>query len=181
MGTGVSSKNESAKRAIQRCGVNRNSSPAEIVDRLDKYRDKYDIGDGDQLWACFDKDHWAESNHIQNLRQDFLQLCRQKDYFVAMSHPCFELWLLLHFEEPTEGHEVACAKRKTKACRFLASVTTKQIVRHFLLHMQWSLPAIERAKTSDVSPDEIPERPATRVYKILEELARRGAIDIVGS
>ena len=69
-----------------------------MIARLDNFKEEVATQKGDQFWLCIDKDHWADSGHIDNLVQ-VLQHCRRKGYHVAISNPCFELWLLLHFEE----------------------------------------------------------------------------------
>ncbi len=47
----------------------------------------------DQVWCVFDVD---EHPHISEARQ----MARDNELHLAVSNPCFELWLLLHFREP---------------------------------------------------------------------------------
>ena len=89
------------------------SSPGDIVRRLKDFEREFQLGDGDQLWYCGDLDHWAESGHIANFTEA-LQLCKQADYRIAVSNPCFELWLLLHFVDLDEDHSVTCAAVETR-------------------------------------------------------------------
>lgn len=48
------------------------------------------IDDGDEAWVLIDRD---QHNDIDQA----LALARKNGVNVALSHPCFELWLLLHF------------------------------------------------------------------------------------
>ncbi len=54
------------------------------------------IGDEDELWICIDADHWIRGSHQRELAE-VLRQCRSNGYGVAISNPCFEVWLLLHF------------------------------------------------------------------------------------
>lgn len=75
------------------------SSPGAVLQRLDEFKAKYATEENDQFWLCIDQDHWAESAHIGTLIQ-VLRHCADKQFGIAISNPCFELWMLLHFESP---------------------------------------------------------------------------------
>lgn len=49
----------------------------------------------DEAWLVVDQDQWTE----QQLEQLFAWSKEQENYHLALSNPCFELWLLLHFED----------------------------------------------------------------------------------
>jgi hypothetical protein len=51
-----------------------------------------------ELWAVFDRDE----NTPQEVYAAF-RLARQNGIRIAFSHPCFELWLLLHFKNGVPG------------------------------------------------------------------------------
>lgn len=72
------------------------SSPKAVVERLNRYRVEEQIGDEDELWICIDADHWIRGSHQRELAE-VLRQCRSNGYGVAISNPCFEVWLLLHF------------------------------------------------------------------------------------
>lgn len=53
----------------------------------------------DQTWAVFDKDDLDKSEgNIERFNEAF-KLGKQNDVQIAYSNECFELWLLLHFED----------------------------------------------------------------------------------
>lgn len=62
------------------------------------YKSEYATEHGDELWICIDTDHWIRGGHQAELSQ-VLQECRSKGYGVAISNPCFEVWLLMHFAD----------------------------------------------------------------------------------
>ena len=49
----------------------------------------------------------GEPGHIKNLT-DVVRSCRKKGIGVAVSNPCFDLWLLLHFDEFPTDPSLAC-------------------------------------------------------------------------
>lgn len=76
-------------RAIQRNGL----SPRRVVEEAANMADDPDI---DEAWALFDHDR----------RQDILGVCAEackQAVRTALSHPAFELWLLLHFRDQLPG------------------------------------------------------------------------------
>jgi hypothetical protein len=148
------------------------SSPKAIVDRLDAYQAEFEIGEDDKLWYCGDIDHWADGNHLANLNR-VLSHCHSQKYDVALSNPCFELWLLLHFDEtpitPVDCKSVverlrAAAGGYSKPNGCVAEITVK--------HVQQ---AIARAEGGDTAHG-LPINPATQIYRIVKSMADRQSI-----
>jgi hypothetical protein len=146
------------------------SSPDHVIRRIDEYREEFELKDGDVLWLMLDTDHWVKANHVKN----FDRVCReagQKNYQLAHSNPCFEIWLLLHLEDIAADQEfrrsddvIRRLKRKLggydKGSRATIRFPSKAIAA-----------AVARAKKLDTSPTERwPQKPGTHVYKIVEKL-----------
>ncbi|MFF7022591.1 RloB domain-containing protein [Streptomyces klenkii] len=67
-------------------------SPAQLITYAAGERDR--IGDDfDQVWCVFDVDHFEVACAIDRARREGIR--------VAVSNPCFELWLILHFSGHT--------------------------------------------------------------------------------
>ncbi|WP_018635971.1 RloB family protein [Parafrankia elaeagni] len=64
----------------------------------------------DECWCVFDVE-WPR-NH-PNLKQA-ISLARDHGIGVAISNPCFELWLILHFEGLSRFSENAAVERRSK-------------------------------------------------------------------
>ena len=151
------------------------SSPVDVLSRLDQYQKEFQIGEGDQFWLVTDIDHWADPGHINNLT-GVIQQCKSKGIGVATSHPCFDYWLLLHFENPPEANLGVCddvgglirdsvgAYSKTRV--FNLPITTEAVVE-----------AVERA-TAQNPQGPILQTNGTLVYQIVEELLKRSLLDI---
>lgn len=149
------------------------SSPKHVSDRLKDAQKRYqlDIGKGDEFWLVMDTDHHVKSNHIAEFKS-VCQEAEQKGIGLAISAPCFELWLYLHFDD--------CAATMTD------STVMEDHVRRHVPGYTHSDPhahaftregvrfAIERARSLDTNPEaRIPEAPGTRVYRLAENLLGR--------
>jgi len=73
------------------------SAPVHVIKALDNFRSEYSLRAYDELWMVIDVDKWPEKQ-----LSDVAQKCRQKGYKLAVSNPCFELWLLLHVQDVNE-------------------------------------------------------------------------------
>jgi hypothetical protein len=144
---------------------NHGSHPKVVLKRLRAAAKNEAIKLGDELWLVIDRDAWDEA--------DLDEVCKQAKelgYFMALSNPCFELWLYLHLQNNRhfiDRHQ--CQRELAKVCKsyeskgksgYDAKLLMKEIGR-----------AIERAKAIDVRlADPWPKTQATRVYILAEKL-----------
>lgn len=68
------------------------SNPVDVVQRLIEYERRERPGSDTEYWAIIDRDSWQETD----LRAAYDLVSARKNYHMAMSNPCFELWLWLH-------------------------------------------------------------------------------------
>jgi hypothetical protein len=142
------------------------SSPAHIQVKLDNFVKKYQWNDGDELWMVIDRDRWTESHLAQVARQ-----CNQKGYFLAISVPCFELWLLLHVAIPPVSELVGLSC--TQVGDLIRAIVGKYNKTN--LHIDDFIPhvhnAIERSRSLDTTPsNRWPQSAGTRVYLLAEKI-----------
>ncbi|MEV5709909.1 RloB family protein [Actinoallomurus sp. NPDC052274] len=71
-------------------------SPSAVVKHAYKLK-RQAPDDFDDVWCVFDVDEFQDI-------EDAVSLARRQGIGVAVSNPCFELWLLLHFDQ----HTAAC-------------------------------------------------------------------------
>lgn len=157
------------------------SSPQEVLVRLNEFKEQHATEEGDSFWLCIDTDHWVEENHIGNLKE-VLRQCRQKGYGLAISKPCFELWLLLHFcdwpgfVEPLPSQANSCSEVEESLRRTVGSYRKKSCDRLPIAPDRVRL-AAERAKQMDIQPEDVlPSYPFTRVYRLIDLLTIRETI-----
>jgi RloB-like protein len=72
------------------------SSPERVMRQLNDFKREYRLKAQDQLWMLIDRDKqsWTTEAIAQVAR-----LCIQKGFSLAVTNPCFELWLLLHVHD----------------------------------------------------------------------------------
>ena len=130
--------------------------------QLNKYKGQYELESDDELWLVIDRDCWTDA-----LLSHVAKECAQDDYLhVALSNPCFELWLLLHLVDaslltPEEQRQWMDNRRKSKNSDPYLKVRLRQemgsyhesdydaqmLIRHVEV-------AIERAKLLDKNPSQ---------------------------
>ena len=96
--------------------------PLTLVEAAAKARTRSSGEDGeiDEVWCVFDVE-WPQ-NH-PNLKRA-VALARESGVRVAVSNPCFELWLALHFEDQNAWLDTAAAIRR---CRTLDGTSGKDL------------------------------------------------------
>jgi hypothetical protein len=151
------------------------SSPKHVLERVSDYIKAFEIGEGDTFWVVCDCDHWAEPNHIQNLAH-LRRECRKKHIDVALSNPCFDLWLLLHFADFPEENMLTCDAVADRL-RTAAGGYDKTKVYNLQIDNDKVLDAVKRAG-DHLSEMEIPNRLQTAVHLIVRSLIRRGIISV---
>lgn len=152
------------------------SAPEHVLARLVEYMKEYDIDEGDEFWLVCDCDHWIKHGHIKNLAQ-VIQLCRQKGIQVALSNPCFELWLLLHFAEFPAEAKLTSAEIEKRLRKAVGSYD-KTKVYNLPIDMDAVKAAAKRSADNQNTSSEIPDRPQTAVHLIIQHLLDRGIISI---
>jgi len=156
------------------------SSPAHILSFLDSFKHKYrlSLDKDDELWLVIDRDGWT----LREL-SSVASLCGQKCYFLALSNPCFEFWLLLHIKSyddysPVEQDSIAknIRIRSTKRT-FLETQLLKLLGSYNKDNPDTSkfLPfidaAISRARALDTNPNHRwPNNVGTRLYLLAQSI-----------
>ncbi len=155
------------------------SSPTHILLALDDFRRKYHLAlnKDDELWLVIDRDKWT----LKELKS-VASACQQKCYLLAVSNPCFELWLLLHIKSLDEysileKNDIAKNKRVSPNKRFLEKELADLLGSYDKFNPDTSkfLPfvdvAVSRARALDTKPTHRwPNSLGTRVYRLVESI-----------
>ena len=158
-----------------------NSSPLHVMNQLNDYKDQYSLEADDELWLVIDKDRWSDAV-LSQVAQKCSQDCNMQ---MALSNPCFELWLLLHLVNPAmlsceEQQRWLMNRRKTmRSDPYLKVRLRKEMgsyhesnynVEALVLNVK---DAIARARELDINPDDRwPQTLGTRVYLLAESIIR---------
>lgn len=128
------------------------SSPEHVVDRLCKAfsnaRLLKEDQDDDAFWVLIDTDHHFQRNHCGGTVQA-LDEARRRGFGIAVSNPCFEVWLLLHQEPLGVGDAFANAKAVEDRLRAVLGRYDKT----HLDMRQFSLPQLKPLAKPPQSPE----------------------------
>ncbi|MCK7578732.1 MAG: RloB family protein [Chromatiales bacterium] len=87
------------------------SSARHVIERLLEF--KHNCEEDDELWMLLDTDHYIRKEHIRSFIAA-IKKARKNGIKVALSKPCFEMWLLLHHvNESTITDQKCLRNRKT--------------------------------------------------------------------
>lgn len=152
------------------------SAPEYVIHMLDSFKRKYHLNPNDELWMVIDVDRWGE----RKLRLIATQ-CRQKNYFLAVSNPCSDVWFLLHkksledYPEETlkEFQENKKSNNKTRLeielVRVFGEFNKSNL--NTSIFLPFVKDAIERARRSDTgSKHRWPIKLGTRIYLLVEKI-----------
>jgi hypothetical protein len=143
-------RNAAVKIVMRKAGV----SPAELVEYAMSVRDR-DREDFDEVWCVCDVDDFDLTGAVQ--------LAARNDVRLAVSNPCFEVWLLLHFEGCTAamaGYE----QLRRRLAKHIADYDKDP--GPFERLRPGVRPAIERAQALAPSGTEHQRNPATGVWAL---------------
>lgn len=149
------------------------SAPEYIIEALEKIATKNELKPIDQLWYMSDVDHNASPNHIKNFKRALTD-CDKKKYFVAISNPCFQVWLLLHFVDPAELSDMKDGTQLKEMLRQVGGYTKEFHLKcGSILDGNVEL-AIKRAEqlSPDADSDKWPSTPGTQVHLLVRQLPR---------
>ncbi|MDN5334686.1 RloB domain-containing protein [Sphaerochaeta halotolerans] len=142
------------------------SAPAYVLENLKATAKKLDLGKHDKLWLAIDKDRWKD----QQIREVMGQKIRKMPIQVAVSNPCFELWLFLHFA-PLPSSPINCSKAMGKELRKVKRTYRKNSLKPEEYESGFPHAMKEAGKTK-VDKEGVPTNPGTHVYLIMEEIQK---------
>ena len=139
------------------------SSPIQVLKRMEGYLRKESLRKTDEAWIVVDKDDWMEDQ----LRELLQWAKKSENHGFALSNPNFEYWLLLHFED---GKGIANSQEcLTRLKRHLPNYKKDMDGKKITLEL--IAKAISRAKQRDVNRfSDLPQIWSTTVYKLVEKI-----------
>lgn len=153
------------------------SDPAHVIARLVEIQKTNQFNEDDQFWLVLDVDHHSDGRHKENFTQ-VLQLAKQKHYRVAVSNPCFEVWLLLHFREAEEVCAlVERASGVSRGCKQALGQIRAELGESAYLDALYDADALDKAITRAAAIDGDSKAPwpaatGTHVFRLASVLPR---------
>jgi hypothetical protein len=152
------------KVKVLNTGNDNKSAPKYVLKRLNEFNQKHDLDDQDMLWLVIDVDRWKPVA--------LSPLCReaiQKGYKLAVSNPCLEVWLCLHFGDLNPQDKES---KDFKARLGTIRVKYQPSKVDFSVLLRERLPdAIARAKALHPdSQDYWPQTIGSHIYRLIEAI-----------
>jgi len=153
------------------------SDPATVLKMLDQFRSKYNLRkSNDQLWLTIDVDRWG-SQKLSSISQQ----CIQKQYYLAVSNPAFEIWLIMHIHALntyTRDVQVELLENKKEGNRSRLEIELVNLLGSYnktnpnmQFFNQHVIEAIQNARSADAHPEQRwTNELGTKVYLLAEEI-----------
>lgn len=162
---------------------NRGSDPFSVKKLLKEAKSEYGFKATDEFWLIIDRDNW-ETTHKLSFSELVAECKKEQNFYLAMSNPCFEVWLILHLKDLSEA-----TGEEKQLILDNAKIGSKNYVDKLLTELQdgrgynkrpnpntflpLTATAIERAKAIDNPIDDYPKGIGTHVYKLVEQLVKK--------
>jgi len=132
-----------------------------VLERLVEAERAFNLQPFDERWLVLDVDRWP-SHRLA----DVCQRALAKSYRLAISNPCFEVWLLLHVLAQLPGH----LEPKAASVKTLWKQTKEGVDPHTRERVAT---AVERARTGDAWSGELwPQGVGTHVHRLVSGLLK---------
>ena len=146
------------------------SAPQHVLARLESFKKYYEeddsFGVADEFWLMVDVDEWPQLVEVTEKAIKY-------GYQLAVSNPCFEIWLLCHCQTPPVGLSKCSDVEYLLGQKFNIKYGKRKKLRRFdFPHFRDNIGlAVQRAIASDTGPDDIlPQNPGTRVYRVVQSI-----------
>jgi hypothetical protein len=128
----------------------------------------------DERWLLLDTDHCIRGTHLGSFLAT-LAAAGQQGINVALSKPCFELWLLLHHEEESQVGSLSTAADVETALRDRLGEYNKTRLKQEFFPLEKVSDACRRAAKLDssVAGGQVPQGNTSRVYLLWKAIAAR--------
>ena len=148
------------------------SAPKHLQVNAEKAAKSYEDGGEYELWIAMDIDKWEQKD-----LHEIKSFCDEKDWSIAFSNPCFEVWLYFHFEKKAltkEGlNEYRTLRRKLlNQCKTWKHVVDKLGNSGFdsAYHPNLIKKAVENAKENYEAEGYFPKVGSTQIHILGERI-----------
>lgn len=148
------------------------SAPVHVVERLknafQSVSQRKQIQFGDEFWVLLDTDHHFRDSNISGTLAA-MRTAQHVGFEVAVSNPCFELWLLLHHVDVPLGTTFGQCEVVEAQIRASLGQYNKTSIKPGQFPLDRIPDAIRRARALETEPNAPwPEQVGTHVYRLME-------------
>lgn len=143
--------------------VDNGTSPAQVLDNMRTYISKNELKEDDEKWLVCDVDRWT-AQEITGILPD----ARNLGVGVAISNPCFEVWLTLHHQDDL-SHIGTCQEAKAYLGSLQLGYSNQSCIKHTRQQID---AAINRAEALASCIPILPEAPGTGVHRLVRQILK---------
>ncbi len=135
-----------------------------------------EVDEDDERWMILDTDHCLKDQHFEGFIKAITD-ARQRGVQVALSRPCFELWLLLHHLAPDDVKEIADATEGERRLRDVLGSYNKTKLDMTKFPVQSVPSACRGAEELDaaVKAKDRPESNTSQVYRLWKSIIAKAS------
>ncbi len=146
----------------------------DVLKRLLEYSRQFGPEEDDELWMLLDTDHYTKASHVRSFVAT-IKRAQKKNINIALSKPCFELWLLLHHENESVVGSLSNASDVARALRAKLGQYDKTKLKQKDYPLNTVPDAVKRAEKLDesVTGGDIPQENTSRVYLLWKAIVSK--------
>ncbi len=156
--------------SLKRARLDTMSAPKHVFQQLKTYKNSYRTKPTDEFWMIIDRDRWK--------LEEWLEKCQaEKNFYVALTNPCFEFWLFLHHFDVADfkEEELLTNRKLNKKKRFLDQYLNRNLEGGYLknaIRPERFLPYVQRAisQARQLANNDLLTQLGSDNYKLLEKL-----------
>ena len=141
------------------------SAARHVLDNLLDYAEE----DYDERWLLLDVDHYDQGRHVAGYVATIRE-AQNKGIRVAISKPCFEVWLLLHYLDESAIESMADCNAVVGSLRSVLGSYNKTLLRPEHFPIARVKEAIRRSRQLDQGEYKVPTANTTRVCQLWESI-----------
>ena len=158
------------------------SDPFSVKKLLNWAKKEYGFKISDEFWLIVDRDDW-ESIHKLSFDDLVAECKKEENFYLAMSNPCFEIWLVLHLKNLSEftqaEQDLLLENAKVSSSKNHIDIVVGELQggdRGYNkrpnpnIYLPLTNTAIQRAKSIDTLEEDYPKSIGTHLYKLIEKL-----------
>ncbi len=162
--------------------ADKGSDPISVKELLEQAKQEFRFKESDEFWLIIDRDDW-ETIHKHNFDSLVEDCNSEKNFFLAMSNPCFEIWLIMHLKSISEFSEeeiqLIMNNQKVNASKnYIDKILGEIQGRGYNkrpnpnIFLPKTRIAINQAKELDIANEDYPTSLGSHVYKLAEKLLK---------
>lgn len=123
----------------------------------------------DQVWCVFDRDEHVHFNEAIKQASD-------NNLDLAVSNPCFELWILIHFQDQTTGLTRQDARNKVRY--YIPAYEKKISFAELKGHTDTAVRRARKLESDAKESGKVTDNPTTGVWKLVQKLCEGSKVEI---